>query len=278
MAIFWAAWLQTIAAEEAMVFTSKAKIYAAPGKKSFQLKILTTAEKGAEALLIDETNIEAEKWYKVKLADNVVGWAEAKFLESKLPKALSKPEAEAAEEGKGPPSSGPASARDAEAKQTKVSLPRGGYSALERYTLKAPLLEADVEEELISIDTKDPLYSPYFGKLTSAIQNSTIYPADAYRAQIEGRVFLRFTLLRNGELAGINVTNSSGFKILDDAATDAVQLASPFEPFPEPIKKAKLNISIDFIFKPIYPKEEEKTAPTREEEGLEKPLFRRSFR
>lgn len=278
IAIFLVVSLQASAAEETVVFANKAKIYSSPGKKSFQIKVIATVDQGAKALLIEETDVASEKWYKVKLPDNVIGWVEAKYIESSQPKAAQPPAAGSSEMKKQASSPGPSAPGGTIATAQRTSLPLTGSSAFDRYTLKAPLLDADIKEEVISIDTKDPLYAPYFRKLSNSIQANIIYPIDAYQARIEGKVFLSFSLQKSGQLVGVKLINSSGYKALDNAAIDAVQLASPFESFPEDIKKEGLNVSVDFLFKPVYPVEEEKAKPKEEEQSGGKPLFERKFR
>lgn len=56
------------------------------------------------------------------------------------------------------------------------------------------------------------------------------YPDDARRRQLTGALILVVGIYKNGDIESITVDESSGHKILDDAAVRIVRLAGPFEP------------------------------------------------
>jgi protein TonB len=62
------------------------------------------------------------------------------------------------------------------------------------------------------------------------------YPAEAKARKIYGRLQLTVAIKADGEVEGIEINRSSGYKILDQAAIRIVRLAAPFERFPENIK------------------------------------------
>jgi protein TonB len=62
------------------------------------------------------------------------------------------------------------------------------------------------------------------------------YPVEAKARRIYGRLQLTVAIKANGEVEGIEVNRSSGYKVLDQAAIRIVRLAAPFERFPESIK------------------------------------------
>lgn len=68
------------------------------------------------------------------------------------------------------------------------------------------------------------------------------------REAIEGTVKVRFTIRRNGGVAGVKVVTSSGSRPLDAAAIAAVRDAAPFPPFPEDQKGAILHVEIPIVF------------------------------
>ena len=63
------------------------------------------------------------------------------------------------------------------------------------------------------------------------------YPEKARKKAIFGDLRLMVTLLPNGTLKHIRVLESSGHKVLDDAAIRIVRLAAPFAPFPDALAK-----------------------------------------
>jgi protein TonB len=48
------------------------------------------------------------------------------------------------------------------------------------------------------------------------------YPVAAIRRRIEGRVVLRVAIATDGQVSNVEVADSSGFGILDNAATNAL--------------------------------------------------------
>lgn len=63
------------------------------------------------------------------------------------------------------------------------------------------------------------------------------YPAEARRRQIFGRLRMMVAVKADGSLHEVRVMQSSGYKVLDDAALRIVQLAAPFQPFPPDLRK-----------------------------------------
>lgn len=63
------------------------------------------------------------------------------------------------------------------------------------------------------------------------------YPERAKRANLTGSLVLNVAINANGSVDHIAVVRSSGKKLLDDAATRIVELASPFKPFPPEIRR-----------------------------------------
>jgi protein TonB len=63
------------------------------------------------------------------------------------------------------------------------------------------------------------------------------YPEAARRQQIYGALVLTVEINSNGTLEAVHVERSSGSRILDAAAVKIVELAAPFAPFPDEMKK-----------------------------------------
>ena len=68
------------------------------------------------------------------------------------------------------------------------------------------------------------------------------------REAVEGTAKVRFTIRRNGGVAGVKVVASSGSRSLDAAAIAAVRDAAPFPPFPEDQKGEILHVEIPIVF------------------------------
>jgi protein TonB len=63
------------------------------------------------------------------------------------------------------------------------------------------------------------------------------YPAEAKAKKIYGRLQLTVAIKADGEIEGVEINRSSGYKVLDQAALRIVRLAAPYEPFPANIRK-----------------------------------------
>lgn len=68
------------------------------------------------------------------------------------------------------------------------------------------------------------------------------YPDQARRNKLSGTLILDVAINSDGELLNIDLRQSSGHKLLDDAAQRIVELAAPYSPFP-----AKLKQEVDVI-------------------------------
>jgi len=93
----------------------------------------------------------------------------------------------------------------------------------------------------------DPLL--YYQRLIKQkIEENKRYPLLARNKGIEGLVWLKFVILRNGQLKDIKVVKSSSHQILDKAAIESIKKANPFPPFPEEIRERSLTMSICLCF------------------------------
>lgn len=62
------------------------------------------------------------------------------------------------------------------------------------------------------------------------------YPEKARQNQLYGELRLLVAINRDGTISNIEILDSSGFKVLDDAAVRIVRMASPFAPFDDTLK------------------------------------------
>jgi protein TonB len=63
------------------------------------------------------------------------------------------------------------------------------------------------------------------------------YPEAAKDQKLYGQLRMTVTIKADGTIEDVNINQSSGHKILDDAAMRIVRLAEPYAPFPEDIRK-----------------------------------------
>jgi periplasmic protein TonB len=63
------------------------------------------------------------------------------------------------------------------------------------------------------------------------------YPEEARRDQLYGSLRLMVAITPDGTLKDVRILDSSGYKVLDDAAIRIVKQAAPFAPFPEEMRR-----------------------------------------
>jgi protein TonB len=95
---------------------------------------------------------------------------------------------------------------------------------------------------------KDHL-SNYLTIIRNRIEENRNYPFLARRQGLEGMVIVIFSLNYNGSLEDIKVKKSSGYKLLDQAALEAIEKATPFPPFPKALKEKTLSLVLPLCFK-----------------------------
>ena len=92
---------------------------------------------------------------------------------------------------------------------------------------------------LTSVATRASVDAEYLNLWQEKIEliGNLNYPAEARKQKIYGQLRLVVSLLPDGSIYKIEVLESSGERILDDAAMRIVRLAAPFAPFPPGLRK-----------------------------------------
>jgi len=112
--------------------------------------------------------------------------------------------------------------RDIDAMRAELDRLKQAYSQLPR-VLRMTSVSAK--------STDEAAYMDYFEQRVEQIGNVN-YPREARSRRMFGRVQLVVVLMANGNIKRIEVSKSSGSRLLDRAAVRSVQLASPFKAFP----------------------------------------------
>ena len=109
------------------------------------------------------------------------------------------------------------------------------------------------KRKYISANTKEYEFAAYLRAWAARIERigNLNYPDEARRAQLHGQLVLTVGLTRSGKVKSIDVIESSGHKVLDDAAIRIVRLAEPFPALPESKEKVdELYITRTWLFLP----------------------------
>lgn len=172
----------------------------------------------------------------------------------KTPPQPEKPEQPAEPEPKPEPETeppAPTEQPDTTAKQ-KPAEPRDSPSAAELMSssMEMAALNAEIQRKLkakaerprrkfISASTKEYKYASYMEAWRQKVERvgNLNYPEEARKRGLTGSLILDVALKPDGSVEEIMIRRSSGNKILDDAAVRIVNLAAPFAPFPDNIRK-----------------------------------------
>jgi protein TonB len=122
-------------------------------------------------------------------------------------------------------------------------------AALLSNSFKIAALSAEIKRKLeaqsqrprrkfISASTREYRYASYMEAWRAKVERvgNLNYPDEARKRQLSGSLILDVALNPDGSVNQITVRQSSGHKILDDAADRIVRLAAPFAPFPDDIR------------------------------------------
>ncbi len=126
--------------------------------------------------------------------------------------------------------------------QTRLDI-AGGYELFGENKL-----ELAKPEVRITTDTNNALRR-FFDAVRGRIESKKKYPISARGAGIKGRSGVRITILKNGQLESVEIVDSSGHEILDNAALQSVRNAAPFPPIPDKVGRDKIAMSIYLVFK-----------------------------
>jgi TonB family protein len=106
-----------------------------------------------------------------------------------------------------------------------------------------------LDQDTISLDTKDKRYVSYAKLIKEKIGSHWKYPSAARARLIEGRLMVLFSLVKEGEVIEINLLDPSGCAVLDEEAVRAIRAAAPFPPFPDHVTVKRLNVQASFDYR-----------------------------
>jgi len=100
-----------------------------------------------------------------------------------------------------------------------------------------------------SADSVKMVTRTYLRSLKKQLEQIKDYPATAKRLKQEGTVRVRFTILADGKIEQIEVSESSRYSSLDNSALEAVSKMQKFEPIPKLLEKERWRIEIPIQYK-----------------------------
>ena len=106
--------------------------------------------------------------------------------------------------------------------------------------------EKQPRRKYIGARTKEYKYALYAEAWRQKVETlgNMNYPEEAREKKFSGQLRMTVSLRPDGRIDNIEINQSSGFKILDDAAKRIVELGAPYATFPEDIRKEVDILSI----------------------------------
>ncbi|MEH1822029.1 MAG: energy transducer TonB, partial [Nostoc sp.] len=94
----------------------------------------------------------------------------------------------------------------------------------------------------VDASSQDVDLTSYLSKLKKRVQQQWL-PG---MSQSNRRTVLNFTVNRSGEVNNLNIVQTSGFRVTDEVAMNAIQRAAPFAPLPTGYRKNYIDIEFTF--------------------------------
>ncbi len=96
-----------------------------------------------------------------------------------------------------------------------------------------------------AVDVPDFKYDYYLGLIRNKVDSRWNQPVTYSQVK---KAVVEFTILRNGKIDGVKVSESSGDYYFDQTAVRAVSVSNPFPPLPKGYKDNSLRVRYKFIF------------------------------
>ncbi len=122
-----------------------------------------------------------------------------------------------------------------------------GKNSIENNSTQNP--SSGAKTATINLNTTTIKYASYLLHIKEKIENVWEYPARAEKEGLQGILIIKFSINRNGTIYNVKVLRSSGKKILDKAAVDAIFSGARYNRFPHYWTLQRLNIIGTFIYR-----------------------------
>jgi periplasmic protein TonB len=103
-------------------------------------------------------------------------------------------------------------------------------------------------DDSVTLDTDEFKFMSYNRWLKIKIESMLKYPDLAAVSGYQGTLYIKFDINKDGTLGGLEILQSSGYKILDDEALRSIRASAPFQPLPDDWKMDRYSIRAAVIF------------------------------
>lgn len=103
-------------------------------------------------------------------------------------------------------------------------------------------------DESVTLDTGEFKFISYNRWLKIKVESVLKYPELAAVSGLQGTLYIKFDIMKDGSLAGLELLKSSGYKILDEEALRSIRDSAPFQPLPDDWKMERYSIRAAVLF------------------------------
>jgi protein TonB len=103
-------------------------------------------------------------------------------------------------------------------------------------------------DESVTLDTDEFKFITYNRWLKIKVESALRYPELAARSGMQGVLYIRFDIMKDGSLGNLELLKSSGYKILDDEALRAIRASAPFQQLPDDWNMERFSIRAAVLF------------------------------
>ena len=137
--------------------------------------------------------------------------------------------------------------------ECRTGKPRGFVKPTQEDLMRYAAIDKEMEktrdEEAVTLDTEDLMYTSYLQGIKRRIELIWKYPETARRDGLQGQLVMKFTIGKSGKVENIELVKSSGYNMLDEAAKQALLDANPFNPLPGNWNKETFTITGTFVYR-----------------------------
>ncbi len=115
-----------------------------------------------------------------------------------------------------------------------------------------PLLPQFQKEEIHNEDFasgRSSLIQWYLGLIWQKVEEAKVYPEKARKNNQQGVVKVQFLVREDGQVREVEIIESPGKILLDQASLDTIEKAAPFPPIPPFLDMKEINVKIPIVFK-----------------------------
>ena len=131
-------------------------------------------------------------------------------------------------------------------KKTPVEKPKKVFKEV----VKQQMPTVKVEEKSKEVNKKvlNSVKNNYLSKLQRLIEKNKRYPKSAKRLKQMGKVYLSFTIGKNGEIRNVKISKNSKYKRLNKATMEIMSNIKKFDPIPKELNKSSWDITVPVVY------------------------------